>query len=571
MRGAALLAAAVALAGPASATADVTPQWGKPELVARVPLDGAWFASQIAVADLNGDGHEDALITRNSQFADRSFPVTVLIGDGTGKFTDETTTVFDGAVSRDQFARQLVVADFNGDSRPDVFIADHGYDNDPWPGFQNALILSAPGGRLIDATANLPQVSDFTHSGAAADVNGDGAIDIYAGNVYGANRIPPRILMNDGSGRFTVGDGRLPAAQTDLDQNKYDGSAFADVNGDAKPDLILAADSVSERSAVLVNDGTGHFSLVANAMPPKPFGTDAIGLGPAPLDINGDGRQDVLIGFTKSNPFYVGRWLQILIGNGDGTFRDETASRLPQTENDLVTWPEFFRPRDLNGDGRPDFGLVMNGPGNTAPLLFLQGADGTFGPGPAFAQTEQGWAFIDAEGNGANDVIAVTNNGDVSLFRDVAHNPPPPPPPPPPKDTTAPQLRDLALRPSVFRVARSRAHGRASLGTTISYAASEPATAIFTIDRVAPGVRRGGKCVKPRTRRRGGRRCSRFLALAGSFSNVNASGGTRTFHYDGRLRGRLLKPGSYRLRAMGKDAAENVGTPVHARFRVLPR
>ena len=52
-------------------------------------------------------------------------------------------------------------------------------DTDPFPGYQNTLILSAPGGKLVDATGNLPQVYDYTHSAAAADVDGDGATDLY--------------------------------------------------------------------------------------------------------------------------------------------------------------------------------------------------------------------------------------------------------------------------------------------------------------------------------------------------------------------------------------------------------
>ena len=170
-----------------SAAADVGPQWNDPEYVTTVPLDGAWFASQLAVADFNGDGHQDILITRNSQDAQHSYPVTVLLGDGKGNFTDGTGMIFEGEVPQTQFARQIVIADFNGDRRPDAFIADHGDDHSPFPGYQNTLILSAPGGKLVDATANLPQVYDFTHSAAAADVNGDGTIDIYEGNIYGGS------------------------------------------------------------------------------------------------------------------------------------------------------------------------------------------------------------------------------------------------------------------------------------------------------------------------------------------------------------------------------------------------
>src|SRR5206468_212014 len=187
------LIALVAFAFPASSTAEL-PQWAPPAVVGQVPMDGGGFVSQIAAADLNGDGVQDLLFTRSIYLGQQTCPVTVLLGDGHGRFVDATDSIFGGGIPRTQNARELVLADFNGDGRTDVFIADHGDDQDPFPGFQDTLILSAPGGKLADATANLPQVSDFTHSGAAGDVNGDGAPDIYVGNVFGGNRVAPHIL-----------------------------------------------------------------------------------------------------------------------------------------------------------------------------------------------------------------------------------------------------------------------------------------------------------------------------------------------------------------------------------------
>lgn len=332
---AALAPVVVAAALPVSSSAaGVPPRWGTPVLVGHVSFSGAAFwATQMAVADFNGDGRQDILIARDSQDAQHTFPVTILLGDGKGGFTDGTSSIFEGSVPSTQYPRQIVIADFNGDHRPDVFIADTGDDHAPWPGFQNTLILSAAGGKLVDATANLPQVDDYTHSAAAADVNGDGATDLYVGNIYGANQAPPRILRNDGTGHFSELTGALPPAQADLDQTKYTGGTFADVNGDGQPDLVLSADTSTPGSVVLLNDGTGHFIELPGALPAKPFGTDAIGFDPTALDVNRDGHPDLVVSYTKGNPFYVGRWIQVLINNGNGTFQDQTASRLPQSDN----------------------------------------------------------------------------------------------------------------------------------------------------------------------------------------------------------------------------------------------
>ena len=99
--------------------------------------------------------------------------------------------------------RDTVIADFNGDGINDIFIADHGVDYEPFPGYQNSLILSAPNGKFINATSTLPQILDFTHGATSGDIDSDGDIDLFVTQGGSKTNIPHYFLRNNGKGVFT--------------------------------------------------------------------------------------------------------------------------------------------------------------------------------------------------------------------------------------------------------------------------------------------------------------------------------------------------------------------------------
>ena len=129
---------------------------------------------------------------------------------------------------------------------------------------------------------------------------------------------------------------------------------------------------------------------------------------------------------------------------------------------------------------------------------------------------------------------------------------------PQPADLTAPLASGLRLRPSGFKP---------RTGTTISYSLSEAATTKFTVARVLPGRVKGGKCRRESSSNRTGRRCKLFKRVRGSFTHQGAAG-ANSLRFNGRVRGRTLRPGRYRLSAAPKDAAGNVGRTARASFRV---
>ena len=394
-----------------AASAGESPKFAAPRLVADVTTSA--FLQEVGAADVTGDGNADVVVTRIDPAGDQVEPITILAGDGKGRFSDRTAQILGGSVPQTLWSRRTLFGDFNGDGRQDVFIANTGSDKPPFPGFPNTLLLSSPGGKLVDASANLPREPDFTHSAGVGDVDGNGTLDIYAGNVEtsgaGGTPVPPEVLLNDGSGHFAVEVGGLPADMTRPFAPHYDGSALVDVTGDGRPDLVLAG-SPGTSSRVLVNDGSGHFAALANALPPKPWDESAEGLAVTAAELNGDGHLDLLMGYTKNNPFYVGRWIQVLTNNGDGTFRDETSTRLPQSDNSGV-WPYSIQVGDLNGDGKPDIGVSLFPYPTQAPPFYLNRGDGTFAQMPrnAFVSpAAQMFALLDANRDGHLDIFGST-------------------------------------------------------------------------------------------------------------------------------------------------------------------
>jgi FG-GAP-like repeat len=406
------------------------PKYGQPRLALATDISDHGSPRIEHSADFNGDGYIDVVLVRAHWPTFDTYPMQIFLNNRRGGFYDGTSPMFEGAPPRVQFPRELVIADFNRDGRPDVFVADHGYDASPGPGYQNTLVLSTPAGKLRDATSNLPQRSDFTHSATAADVNGDGAVDLYVGNQYTeAQKIPPEILLNDGTGQFRSCADCLPELLRSkitvpwhprpLDGPTYSASEFVDVNGDGTPDLVLAGNGyyrvgsegiVSSDHQVLLNDGTGHFGIATGALPPRPFDNTGYGMDVRAADLNRDGKPDLLFAYTKMEPYGAGRWIQILINNGDGTFRDETSARLPQSDSNEPTEIKYLQLVDLNGDGAKDiFGQLVEG-AKDPPPVYLNDGRGSFRSLPTgYGRTvDNVFTVIDARGSGARDLFTTS-------------------------------------------------------------------------------------------------------------------------------------------------------------------
>ncbi len=146
----------------ANSSQSCLPHYGEPQFILRVS-DADSYEPELTAGDFNGDGLDDVVIRRSRFGTTTTFPLEILLNDGNGSLILGTSSVISGTVPQVQApASMILVADFNSDEHPDIFVPDQGMDAPPSPGYQNTLVLSVPGGKMVDATENLPQQSDFT-------------------------------------------------------------------------------------------------------------------------------------------------------------------------------------------------------------------------------------------------------------------------------------------------------------------------------------------------------------------------------------------------------------------------
>jgi hypothetical protein len=178
----------------------------------------------------------------------------------------------------------------------------------------------------------------------------------------------------------------------------------------------------------------------------------------------------------------------------------------------------------------------------------------------------------DLEGNPRFESVACNLLQDKGALELPGHGTPCPvavvsPPAPSPSPSPAPSkplkavLSALTISPTAFLAAPSGATVSAAsaakkkYGAKISYRDSQIATTTFTVLRPTSGRMQGKSCEKPSQKNKHGKRCTLYVSV-GSFPHSDKAGAI-SLHFSGRLKGKRLAPGSYRLQALAHDAAGN--------------
>ena len=327
------------------------------------------FAAQV-YADFNGDGILDMFRAVGKWLSIERQHVEMWIGNSDGSYSqDESTFVDPGSVGF--HPRKAVVADFNGDDKADVIVADHGYDDWPFPGAPLLLYLSTADGRLKKAKG-LEYFTGYHHSVAVGDIDGDGDADAFVTDWW------PAFLINDGEGNLTRDRAHVPRGLT-LGYT----SELTDVDHDGHVDLLISCADCTESygSEVLIvfwgDAEPGFADSTASILLPEvtDFGIIVdIDVG----DIDGDGINDVLLNRVGSPPgrgFYDGSYLQLLKGLEDRrTFSDITASSI---DNEVLLnrstspggWFLWLVLQDWDFDG--DLDILVDKEAGTGPSFVM--------------------------------------------------------------------------------------------------------------------------------------------------------------------------------------------------------
>lgn len=334
----------------------------------------------VEVADFNGDRKLD-IVVANEQSSD----VTILLGDGKGGFSAAKSS----PVSAGQLPNDIAIGDFNRDDKLDLVVANHETNRlTVLFGDGNGGFASAPYSPIT------VDVRPHVHGVAAADFDRDGNLDLVTDSW--AN---DQILVVFGAGKAGF---KTPGPFLTVGKRPYQRVRAADTNGDGRADIVTT-NTEGNNVTVLLSDGKGGFKQP----PGSPFASGDAPFNFAIGDVNNDGKPDLAV-VNSPTSMAAGRGrdgLTVMSGDGNGGFiiLGNSPFATGRTPNRVAIG-------DVNGDGTND--VAVSSPDDNQVTVFLM-RRGTLASSYAIPLSgkPKGLAIGDVNGDGKADLV-VTNNSD---------------------------------------------------------------------------------------------------------------------------------------------------------------
>ena len=254
---------------------------------------GAYLADVGCVADFNTDGKLDIVLSYNCDITNSCTglagpgSVGVLLNNGDGTFQTAVTYSAGGSATA-----SIAVADVNGDGKPDVLVVNNCQERTASVG-----VLLGNGNGTFQPVVTYGVNGIGSDRGCVADLNGDGKLDMVVTNLCednddGASNCQNgvvSVLLGNGDGTFQ------PAVTNVLDKVEISSVAIGDVNGDGRPDLVVRI-RLSGARRILVESEYCWATATAHSRLRSVTNRVAGALHRVAIaDLNGDGRPDVVV------------------------------------------------------------------------------------------------------------------------------------------------------------------------------------------------------------------------------------------------------------------------------------
>ena len=349
---------------------------GTSSYAAKVDFTNGTNPTSVAIGDVDGDGKPDlAVVNYNSN------TVSVLRNTSTSGSVDVGSFAHKVDFATGTNPASVAIGDVDGDGKLELSIVNASSNT-------VSVLRNTSSFGSIDAGSFVAKVDFITGttplSIALGDLDGDGKLDLAVAN-YGSNTVSV-IRNTSSSGIIDIGSF---AVKVDFATGSFPYSvAVGDLDGDSKPDLVLANTGLNTVSVIRNTSTSG--SIVAGSFSAKvDFTTGTTPYSVAMGDLDGNGKPDLVVANFNSASVSVFRNTSTIGSITSGSF----ATRVNFTTG---TNPRSVAIGDLDGDGKPELALsnrgsnsvsVLRNASNNADLASLTLSSGTSSPIFATATT----------------------------------------------------------------------------------------------------------------------------------------------------------------------------------------